>query len=136
MHLHMTPHECVSPLIYMETRTVTCLAGRCLGAAYLQFFGLFSLCKERNRMLHPAEGGGLAIYKSCGLCCFVFALSWSRKFLTLQSPPPSLQFKARRFSQHVGPLWSHLGFDSPCTHTHTHLLRICVSLDVIGYFVT
>lgn len=32
-------------------------------AVYLPFLGLFNLCKELNRMLLPALGGGPAIYK-------------------------------------------------------------------------
>lgn len=56
----MTPRECVCVCVLASNRSSTCKRarwheGRCLGAAYLQFFGLFSLCKERNRMLHPAE---------------------------------------------------------------------------------
>lgn len=37
--------------------------GRVFKAVYLPFLGLFNLCKELNRMLLPALGGGPAIYK-------------------------------------------------------------------------
>lgn len=64
-------------------------------------FCLFVICSY----FLPRKRGMLFI-----LCCFVFAPSWSRKFLTSRSPLPS-HFKGSHFSQLVGPVWRHLGFD-------------------------
>lgn len=116
-----------------------------LGQLIYNSSGLFKSCKELNRMLslphmlmHPAKAGGLAIYATSGLCCPVFAPSWSRKFLTLQSPLPSLHVKTSHFSQLVGPSWHHLGSliepPSPsCCWIMSPRLFLCVWSHVLAH---
>ena len=75
-------------------------AGRCFWATYFKLLPFWIRAKELAR-----TQGMLFI-----LSCFVFAPSWTRKFLTSRSPLPS-HFKGSHFSQLVGPVWHHLGFD-------------------------
>ena len=90
--------------------------GDVLGQLILNSWGLFEFVQRSRRgfcffvicsYFLPRTRGILFI-----LCCFVFAPSRSRKFLTSRSPLPS-HFKGSHFSQLVSPVWHHLGDKPP-----------------------
>lgn len=80
---------------------------------------------------------GLLFINPLASACFVFALSWSRKFLTLQSPLPSLHVKASHFSQKFAKcaffrVWLVISHTNDNFHAFSHVNNVCLAFITYG----